>query len=212
MKEQLTIGDIISNGFSYGFRNVLNLFGAIFLWIITIWIPYINIGTTIGIVSLIVHMSKGETISPTLIFDAKYRKNFGEFFLLYGFMAIGIYFASLLMLIPGMVLQVAWGQSLYLFLDKNFAPLKALRKSNDITYGKKWTIFLGKIILMIILGIIFVILLLIFKAIWSFLGGLFAVVGIIIIIAISMGVNAYIYKVLSQELEPKKEEPVAESV
>jgi len=212
MKEQLTIGDIISNGFSYGFRNVLNLFGAIFLWIITIWIPYINIGTTIGIVSLIVHMSKGETISPTLIFDAKYRKNFGEFFLLCGFNFIGVYIASLLLIIPGMVLRVAWGQSLYLFLDKNIAPLKALRKSNEITYGKKWTIFLGKIILMIILGIIFAILYAIFNAIWSFLGGLFVVIGIILIIAIAMGVNAYIYKVLSQKVEPEVEKPQPETV
>ncbi|MBS3742461.1 MAG: hypothetical protein KGY74_10105, partial [Candidatus Cloacimonetes bacterium] len=201
-----------SNGFSYGFRNVLNLFGAIFLWIITIWIPYINIGTTIGIVSLIVHMSKGETISPTLIFDAKYRKNFGEFFLLCGFNFIGVYIASLLLIIPGLVLRVAWGQSLYLFLDKNFAPLKALRKSNEITYGKKWTIFLGKIILMIILGIIFAILVWIFSEIWSFLGGLFTIIGIILIIAIAMGVNAYIYKVLSQKVEPEVEKPQPETV
>ncbi|MBS3768499.1 MAG: hypothetical protein KGY75_10330, partial [Candidatus Cloacimonetes bacterium] len=139
-------------------------------------------------------------------------KNFGEFFLLCGFNFIGVYIASLLLIIPGLVLRVAWGQSLYLFLDKNFAPLKALRKSNEITYGKKWTIFLGKIILMIILGIIFAILVWIFSEIWSFLGGLFTIIGIILIIAIAMGVNAYIYKVLSQKVEPEVEKPQPETV
>jgi len=201
MNEQLSIGSIISNGLSYGFKNILNLLGAVVLWVLTIWIPYLNIGTTIGLVGLVVHMSKGEPFSPTVIFDAKYRKNFGEFFLLCGFMMIGINFASMLLIIPGIVLQVAWGQSLYLFLDKGIKPLGALRKSNDITYGKKWHIFLGEFILMIIVGIIFVIVVAIFSKIWVFLGGLFTFIGIIVIIAIAMGVKAYIYSVLSKEVE-----------
>jgi len=209
MNEQLSIGNIISNGFSYGFKNILNLFGAIILWIITIWIPYLNIGTTIGLVGLIVHMSKGESFSPTVIFDAKYRRNFGEFFLLCGFMWIGIYIASMLLIIPGIVLKVAWGQSLYLFLDKGIKPLGSLRKSNDITYGKKWSIFLGKLILMIIVGIIFVIVVAIFSKIWGFLGVLFTFIGIIVIIAIAMGVDAYIYSVLSKEV--KEVEPETET-
>ena len=206
MNEQLSIGSIISNGLSYGFKNILNLLGAIILWVVTIWIPYLNIGTTIGLVGLVVHMSKGEPFSPTVIFDAKYRRNFGEFFLLYGFMMIGIYFASMLLIIPGIVLQVAWGQSLYLFLDKGIKPLGALRKSNEITYGKKWSIFLGELILMLIVGIIFVIVVAIFSKIWGFLGGLFTFIGIIVIIAISMGVKAYIYSVLSKEVETEVEE------
>ena len=205
MNEQLSIGSIISNGLSYGFKNILNLLGAIVLWIVTIWIPYLNIGTTIGLIGLVVHMSKGEPFSPTVIFDAKYRKNFGEFFLLCGFMMIGINFASMLLIIPGIVLEVAWGQSLYLFLDKGIKPLGALRKSNDITYGKKWSIFLGELILMIIVGIIFVIVVAIFSKIWGFLGGLFTFIGIIFIIAIAMGVKAYIYSVLSKEVEPEVE-------
>lgn len=205
MNEQLSIGSIISNGLSYGFKNILNLLGAIVLWVLTIWIPYLNIGTTIGLIGLVVHMSKGEPFSPTVIFDAKYRKNFGEFFLLYGFMMMGIYFASMLLIIPGIVLQVAWGQSLYLFLDKGIKPLGALGKSNDITYGKKWNIFLGELILMIIVGIIFVIVVAIFSKIWGFLGGLFTFIGIIFIIAIAMGAKAYIYSVLSKDVEPETE-------
>ena len=205
MNEQLSIGSIISNGLSYGFKNILNLLGAIILWIVTIWIPYLNIGTTIGLIGLVVHMSKGEPFSPTVIFDAKYRKNFGEFFLLCGFMMIGINFASMLLIIPGIVLQVAWGQSLYLFLDKGIKPLGALRKSNDITYGKKWSIFLGELILMLIVIIIFVIVVAIFSKIWGFLGGLFTFIGIIFIIAIAMGVKAYIYSVLSKEVGTETE-------
>ncbi|MDP8315647.1 MAG: hypothetical protein RAP70_11350 [Candidatus Celaenobacter antarcticus] len=204
MNEQLSIGSIISNGLSYGFKNILNLLGAIVLWVLTIWIPYLNIGTTIGLIGLVVHMSKGEPFSPTVIFDAKYRKNFGEFFLLCGFMWMGIYFASMLLIIPGIVLQVAWGQSLYLFLDKGIKPLSALRKSNDITYGKKWSIFLGEFILMAIVGIIFVIVVAIFSKI-PFLSGLFTFIGIIFIIAIAMGVKAYIYSVLSKDVEPETE-------
>ena len=51
-----------------------SIIAAVALWLITIWIPYLNIGTTIAITLLPTQLAKGEIINPLGIFDAKYRR------------------------------------------------------------------------------------------------------------------------------------------
>ena len=45
----LTVGSIISKGFEIGIKNIGTVAGAGVLWILTFWIPYLNVGTTIGL-------------------------------------------------------------------------------------------------------------------------------------------------------------------
>ena len=198
---QLTIGGIITNGIQIGLKNVVSIVAAVFLWLITIWIPYLNVGTTIAMLGIIVAMSKGGVISPLEIFSAKYRKNMGEFFLLVGFLYIGVLAGSIFMIIPGIVIGIAWGQAIYLLIDKDMNPTEALAVSNRITYGKKWTIFLGTFILAIVMIIAIIILVKIFGAIWGFLGTIVGLVGYIVMISVMMAAYAYIYGVLSKELD-----------
>ena len=47
--EKLSIGLIITGAFKKGFKNSLAIFVNGLLWVITIWIPYLNVGTTIGL-------------------------------------------------------------------------------------------------------------------------------------------------------------------
>ena len=101
---QMTIINLLKNGSAIAFKNFLPLLGSLILYILTIWIPYINIGTTIAIWTLPAVMSRGETISPTQIFDSKYRKNMGNFFLLLGFMFSGFLAGFIYGIIPGIVL------------------------------------------------------------------------------------------------------------
>lgn len=198
---QLTIGGIISNSFQMGLKNMASIVGAIILWIITIWIPYINVGTSIAIIGLVVAMSKGGIISPTEIFAKKYRRIMGEFFLLYGLMMVGVMAGYAFVIIPGIVISIAWGQAVYLLIDKDMNPTQALAASNKITYSKKWTIFLGYLILAIILGIAIFILTKILGFIWDFLGVLAGILGCIAAVCILLAAAAYIYGELSKQLE-----------
>lgn len=125
-----------------GVKNAPSIIGCVVLWLLTIWIPYINIGTTIAINMLPIELAKGGVISPLSIFDAKYRKHMGEFLITAGLMVIPIFIASLFMVVPGIVLSLAWGLAYYFLFDKKKNPMEAISASNEATYGSKWTMFL----------------------------------------------------------------------
>ena len=198
---QLTIGNIITNSIQLGIKNMASIIGAVFLWLVTIWIPYLNVGTTIAMVGIVVALSKGGVISPLEIFDAKYRKNMGEFFILIALIWIGTTAGFLFIIIPGIVISIAWSQAIYLLIDKDMNPTEAITVSNKMTYGKKWTIFLANFILIIVLYIALFILMYIFGAISSILGSIIGLIGYIAIMTIMMAASAYIYGELSKEIE-----------
>ena len=197
----LTIGGIITNAIAIGLKNMASLVGAVVLWVLTLWIPYLNVGTTIGLYSIVIAMSKGQVFTPTEIFDPKYRKYIGEFFLLMAFMFFGITMGYLFFIIPGLVISIAWGQALYIMFDKEKTPLECLTLSNKITYGKKWTIFLGQFILVIGLYIALFVISYIISLISDALGLLILVAGYVALISVLLGAAAYIYSVLRQELD-----------
>ncbi len=196
----LTIGGIVTNGIQIGLKNAASLVGAVVLWLLTIWIPYLNVGTTIAIYGIVVAMSKGHVVSPMEIFDGKYRKNMGEFFLLAAFLMFGVLAGYLFIVIPGIVIGIAWGQAIYLLIDKGLNPAEALAVSNRITYGKKWTIFLGTLALVVALMIVVGVLFWIFTKMSATLGLIIYLIGIVIMIAVSLGAAAYIYGELSKEV------------
>ena len=61
-ERKITVMGVIQEGIGVGLKNSLSLLGAIVLWILTIWIPYINVGTTIAIYTIPVALSKGKVI------------------------------------------------------------------------------------------------------------------------------------------------------
>ena len=198
--DRLTIGGIITNSIQLGLKNIAPIVGAVVLWLLTIWVPYLNVGTTIAMVGMVVALSKGNIISPFEIFDAKYRKNMGEFFLLIAFLWMGITAGYLFIIIPGIVISIAWGQAIYLLIDRNMNPTEAITVSNKITYGKKWTIFFGNLILAVVMLVVIYILVAIFGFIWDFLGLVVGLVGYIAFFTIMMAASAYIYGELVKEL------------
>jgi hypothetical protein len=64
---------------------LLRLFLAFVLWFFTACIPYVNLGTTIGLFSTAVDLAKGRSVSPIEIFDARHRARIVPFFLTLGF-------------------------------------------------------------------------------------------------------------------------------
>lgn len=198
---KLDIQQVLTEGVGIGIKNIVSLVLATVLYVVTVWIPYLNVGTTIAMCSIPVELSKGNIINPLFIFDAKYRKNMGEFFILVGLQTMAMIPAFLMGIIPGIVLSYAWALAIYLFIDKDIHALDALRKSNELTYGNKWRMFFIGLILGIAISIITSILGLIPKV-----GVVLNVIVIILYYPIQLGCNAVIYRELTNSEEEVKAE------
>jgi hypothetical protein len=188
-KEKLQIGVILKNGTNLGLKNFLSIIGALVLYILTIWIPYLNLGTTIAMATLPLKMSQGKIISPLEIFDGKYRKNMGEFLLLIGLLYLIVMMGYMFMIIPGVVMSIAYGYSVYFLIDKEETPTSALSLSNKSTYDYKWNIFLVKLI--------FVLLIFILAFVLSKISPVLTIIPTLIGTPIFLGIDAYIYGVIS---------------
>jgi uncharacterized membrane protein len=196
----LTVNGIINTGFAKGFKNALAIAVNAILWVLTIWIPYINVGTTIGMFAgLAAKASRDEQISYTEIFNPAYRRQMGEFFLCAGFMYIGTVVGFLMFIIPGYVIAIAWSLSLYLVVDKGMNPIEAISKSNNVTYGNKWTIFGGMFVLSLIVFIVIAVVGWILSKIAVFLSVIVVIVLLLIAASIFTCAWGYIYGSLTKE-------------
>lgn len=215
--QKLNIMQTIQDGVRYGLKNFLPLLLMVILYVITVWIPYLNVGTTIGLYKAVIKIGRGETIDPTAIFAKENFKNLHGFFLLFGLLYIGIVVATCFMFIPGIVMGIAWGFAMYFFLDKNVSPLKALQLSYDSTFGNKWRIFAVEILVSILIGVICGILALIPKV-----GGVLVVIVVIVCTAILVAIEGVMYNFFSKRADEIlagkdapcccNEEPAAEPV
>ena len=200
---------VLSEGTSIGLKNALSVLGALILWILTCWIPYINVGTTIALYTIPIELSKGKVISPLFIFDGKYRQYMGEFFTLIGLMLLSLIPAFLFMVVPGIIISIGWCLAFFLLIDKGMAPGEALVQSNKATYGYKWTIF----------GVFFLIALVLFilQIIFGMMGVFGAFLLLIAALCISIieyGCLAVIYRNLTRDeadAAPAADEPAAPS-
>lgn len=188
---KITLGSVLSEGLGIGVKNALSIVAATVLWMLTIWIPYLNVGTTIAMTTIPIELSKGQIISPLFIFDAKYRQYMGEYFTLIGLMLIALIPAFLFMIVPGIIIGIGWSLALYILLDKGVAPGEALVRSNKATYGYKWTIFFVGAILYVVYWIGMTVFSLI-----PFVGVVLIVVLWLVYIVAQMGCSAVIYREL----------------
>lgn len=192
--QKLAVMDTIKEGIDIGLKNIGPIIVNCLLWALTCWIPYLNVGTTIGLfVGIVAKTSKGEVVSMTEIFDAKYRKYMGEFFLTFALMSIGVFAGFIFFIIPGYVIALAWSLALLFAIDKGKNPTEAISLSNKCTYGFKGKIFLINLLMSLVVGII------------SGVLGLIPVVGLVLSIVvsiffgvISIGIQASIYKQLTE--------------
>lgn len=199
--KKLDFAETFKDAITIGVKNAPSVIAAVALFLVTIWIPYINIGTFIAITLLPTQLAKGEVINPLGIFDSKYRRYMGEFLITMGLMVIPIYIAFIFMIIPGIVLSLAWSLAYYFLIEKGKNPIEALKASNDATYGSKWTMFAVGIVF----GIAAAIVMLIFSAICGMINVgfitfvvMFAL--IVIVMSIGMAINASYWKQLKNNV------------
>lgn len=195
---QLSVGTILATAFQRGFKNLPAIIVNTLLWILTIWIPYLNVGTTIGMtVGLVMKMKNGEDIKMTEIFDPIYRKHMGSYFLVVALVYIGVMLATVFLVVPGIVLSIAWMIAVFLVIDKEMNPMEAIYKSNELTYGKKGTIFLSLLVIGLIFGVGFGISGLIMNK-SAFIGGIIYIAVMLIYMPVMIGAQSFIYGVLSE--------------
>jgi len=140
--QKLAVGATIKEGISIGTKNIGPILVNVLLWVLTIWIPYLNVGTTIGLTAGIVSKaSRGEAIPMTEIFDPKYRKYMGEYFLTSGLIGVAVGIGTIFGIIPGIVIGIAWSLAILLVIDKGKNPTEAITLSNNCTYGYKAKMF-----------------------------------------------------------------------
>lgn len=199
MKNKITVFGVLGEGFKLGLKNALSIICAVILWLLTIWVPYINVGTTIALCAIPVALAQGKTISPLFIFESKYRKLMGEFFLLVVFIYMAMIPLLLFLAVPAFVVGIAWSLAIYLLIDKGLAPGEALVKSNKLTYGYKWRIF-GVSAVLVVVPLLSSCLSIaeidIASEIWFIL--LTLVVQLLVVVW-SLGCNAIIYRNLSAD-------------
>lgn len=195
---KISIESILTEGITLGLTKFGTVFSAIILWLLTIWIPFLNIGTTIAIKTMPIALADNEEPSgPTYIFDGKYRKYMGEYFTLIGMKELSLIPAYLFMIIPGIIISLGWSMALYLLFDKHITPGEALLQSNEKTFGYKMTLFLTGALF----NIAFIIL---FALLWWILGlinvGFITFVVFLLLIGVYMvgnvGCQAVIYRKL----------------
>jgi len=203
MSDKLAVGATIKEGIGIGTRNIGPILVNVLLWMVTIWVPYINVGTTIGLTAGIVSKaSRGEAIPVTEIFDSKYRKYMGEFFLASGLIGVGVSIGAIFAVIPGIVIALAWSLAILLVVDKGKNPTEAITLSNNCTYGYKAKMF-GIYVLVYLF--FFIIQSVVFgigsasnndgvKFITSFIG----VLSMVFAVFVFIGLQASIYKQLTQ--------------
>lgn len=193
-EKKITVVGVLSEGTTIGIKNAASLLVASLLWIITSWIPYLNVGTTIAMSTIPIELSKGKIVSPTFIFEAKYRRYMGEYFTLKGLMWMSIIPASLFFIVPGIIISIGWSLALFILLDKGISPGESMIRSNNATKGYKWTIFgVG-----LVINVIAFIIALIFSVITDSFGLQFILFLILMIayVVAKLGCNAVIYKKL----------------
>lgn len=214
MTNKLPFKDTFAESFRLGFKNFLPVLGVIVLYILTIWIPYINIGTTIAVEALPLKLAKGEKIKPLYIFESKYRKLMGDYLILLVIEMLCLIAAMCFLFIPMYVLAMAWSLATLLFIDKGIAPLDALRKSNELTYGYKWRMFWISMVWGLVLGVIIAIIAILFIAVYKnyVLYGVFYAIAVLLFIPVAVAMEAIFYRELTNEEEPVDEEPKTEVI
>ena len=144
---ELSISNIISEGFKSGFRNWLSLLAIRILSILTIWIPYLNVGILIANCSLAPLWGSNVIVNPLDIFKSMYRKPMGEFAIMAVIMILVYTILLPFMIIPSFVIMFSWMLAPFMIVYKDMSANEALRSSNNCTYGHKWTIFFAGLLL-----------------------------------------------------------------
>lgn len=211
--QTLSFSLTLSEGLTSGLQNSLRLLAILLLFCVTWWIPYINIGVYIALTALPAQWAKGEKVNPLLIFDGLYRRPMGNFLLSQLFVGTAIVLGMCFMIVPGIVIALAWSLTTLFIVEYDMNPLEATNASNTCTYGNKWTIFGVSFAFVLFAAVVYAIFFGLSALIINNINGssywitatLFAIINLIvttIMLSINIGITGSIWRQLKSRVVP----------
>jgi len=206
--EVLSFGDILSYSFRWGFGQYFRIFLMYALWVLTLWIPYVNVGTTIAVTAgAAILLSRQQRIDPTFIFDRRYRQVMADWFILSSLIGGGVLLGIVFLVIPGIVLALGWLLAPLLLVDRGTAVMDSLRQSWQATMGEKWTLFFGLLAVYLLYAIPAALVYGILQAILpsdssvtNVILAIYAVLAYVGFGAVDLGYTGYVYTVLGRRV------------
>lgn len=101
--------------------------------------------------------------------------------------ALAIVVGLVLLVVPGIILALMFMFSTFIVIDRDLGPIEAMKESNRITYGHKWTL-LGLMLMLVLINL---------------LGVLALVVGLLVSIPVSTLAVVHAYRVLGGGAPPQ---------
>lgn len=139
--KRLDFATVLTDAWEIGTKHAPSIIAAVILFLLTVWIPYINMGTLIALTLLPVRLARDEHIEPLSIFRSEYRRRIGDFLLTAALKQAAIVLGTAMLVVPGLVLAFSWKLAYWCLTEHGMNPLEAIRASADATYGSKWRLF-----------------------------------------------------------------------
>lgn len=135
----------------------------------------------IGLIKITLQFCDGRVPEFSELFsNAQYFLNYFLASLLVGLIILG---GTILFIIPGIIFSIKLQFVAYLIVDKNMAPVDAIKRSWEMTKGVKWQLFLFGLLLFLI----------------NLLGVLALCIGIFVTTPLTLVALAYVYRKLEDE-------------
>jgi len=168
---------VIPTGFANLFKKNVIILYVLFSIVALIIRIIVKIGTIKITLDI---LDKGEAKLNMLFSYSRLLIKFILGSLLYFVIVLG---GLILLIVPGIIWAIKYQFFAYLIVDKNLSPMEAIKKSGEITMGKKGKLFL--------LGLLF--------ALINIVGAICLLVGLFVTIPVTMIAVAYVYRKLMGE-------------
>ncbi|MFA7319592.1 MAG: hypothetical protein WC022_03300 [Parcubacteria group bacterium] len=181
---------IIPSGIANIFKE--RMFALYLLIILAAWV--IQIIVKMGLIKITLDVTTKDETNLNTLFSCTHL--LGKFIIgsiVYGLIVIA---GFLLLIVPGIIWAIKYQFFAYLIIDKNMAPMEAIRKSGEMTAGNKGKLFW--------LGILFFLI--------NLVGALCLFLGLFATIPTTMVAMAYVYRKLLGESNAPGAVPPVESI
>ena len=139
--KRVDIAAAAADTFAIATRHAPSIIAAVILFLLTLWVPYVNLGTLIALTLLPVRLARDERIEALSIFRSEYRRRMGDFLLTAALKQAALALGTALLVIPGIVLALAWKPAYWCLAEHDKSPLEAIRAAEAATRGSKWRLF-----------------------------------------------------------------------
>lgn len=138
-------------------------------------------GTLLAIGLMSLYLKAHDSVQSASFNDLWNPKPFWQYLATSLVVAIVVILGLLALIVPGIILAIAFSMAPYLVLEKRVWPMSALKQSWNLTKGSWLNLFLLGLVLVVI----------------NFVGAMLLMIGLLVTIPVSMLAMAHVYRTLS---------------